>query len=268
MLKDRLIFSLMMDNGLYFLGRNFQLQKVGNLEWILENYDVDSILYSIDELIVLNVGRKEKDVKTFAKHLEELTKHCFMPVSAGGGIKSIEDAYTIINAGADKIVINSILITDKELVKNLVKIFGSQCIVASIDYKKENDVIKTFIKDGTTDSELLLDKAVQNAIDLGAGEIYLNSIAREGTGQGLDIETVKDMSLISTVPIVAAGGIERTDQFSEAINNANIKAVAASELLYFMGDSLSKARKNMDYNGCNMAKWGAPSEFAKLKYKN
>ncbi|MDY0193545.1 MAG: HisA/HisF-related TIM barrel protein [Aliarcobacter butzleri] len=267
MVKDRLIFSLLMDDGTYMLGRNFKLQKVGNLKWIIDNYDADSILYSIDELIVLNVARQDKNIKVFSKHLEELTKHCFMPVAAGGGISSMEDAYEVINAGADKIIINTILITDQQLVKDLVKVFGSQCIVASIDYKKEQDTIKTFIKNGSLDSKLDLYEALDNAIELGVGEIYLNSIAREGTGQGLDIQTVKEVSEKSKIPIIAAGGIERTDQFYEGIKESSVQAVAASDLLYFMGDSLSKARENMSLNGCNMAAWGTLSDFTKLQYK-
>ncbi len=265
MLKDRLIFSLLMQNGEYVLGRNFKLQKVGDLQWIIDNYDVDSILYSIDELIVVNVDREEKNIKIFSEHLAELTKYCFMPVAAGGGVSSIQDAYDILNAGADKIIINTILITNKKLVKDLVKIFGSQCVVASIDFKKEQSTIKTYIKNGTFDSELSLFEALDNAIGLGVGEVYLNSIGREGTGQGLDIETVREVSRRSKVPIIAAGGIERTDQFHEGIKKGEVQAVAASDLLYFMGDSLSKARDNMSANGCNMAKWGNLSEFKKLQ---
>lgn len=266
MLKDRLVFSLLMKNGEYMLGRNFRLQKVGNLQWIKDNYDVDSILYSIDELIVLNVDREEKNIKLFSEHLAKLTKHCFMPVAAGGGIYSIQDAYTVLNAGADKIIVNTILVENKQLVKDLVKIFGSQCIVASIDFKKEANTKKTYIKNGTEDSGLSLDKAIDNATDLGVGEIYLNSIDREGTGQGLDLEVVKEVAKKSKVPVIAAGGIERTDQFYEGIKKGEVKAVAASDLFYFMGDSLSKARNNMRANGCNMAKWGDISEFLQLQH--
>ena len=268
MLKDRLVFTLLMDNGQYYLGRNFKLQKVGDLEWILDNYDIDSILHSVDELIVLNVGREQKNTDTFAKHLEQLAQYCFMPVAAGGGIYSISDAYKIISAGADKIVVNSALITDKNLVRDLVKIFGSQCIVASIDYKEENDVIKTFIKDSTIDSGLNIYEAIDNAVGLGIGEIFLNSIAKEGTGQGLDIDLVKKVASKIAVPIVASGGIERTDQFSEALKGADIKAVAASDLLYFMGDSLSVAREYMIANDCDVAYWGTLAEFENLQNKN
>lgn len=265
MLKDRLIFSLLMQKGEYMLGRNFRLQKVGNLQWIKENYDVDSILSSIDELIVLNVGRDEKDTQMFAEHLTELTKHCFMPVAAGGGIYSVQDAYTVLNAGADKLIVNTILVKNRSLVKDLVKIFGSQCIVGSIDFKKE--ARKTFIKNGVEDSGLNLDQAIDNAIGLGVGEIYLNSIDREGTGQGLELEIVREVAMKSSVPIIAAGGIERTDQFQEGIKKGEVKAVAASDLFYFMGDSLSKARNAMISSDCNMAKWGDISEFLQLQHE-
>ncbi len=261
MVKDRLIFSLLMDNGTYMLARNFKLQKVGNLEWIQDNYDVDAILYSIDELLVLNVDREQKSLDTFTENLIELTKHCFMPVAAGGGIRSVEDAYQIINAGADKIILNSTLIKDKKLVKDLVKIFGSQCIVASIDYKIEDNQIKTYINNATEDSGLDIFEAVNNAIELNVGEIYLNSIGREGTGQGLDIETVRKVTDICKIPVIAAGGIERTDQFTQGIKDAGAQGVAASDLLYFMGDSLTVSRSSMQEDGCDMATWENVSEF-------
>ncbi|HBM15425.1 MAG TPA: imidazole glycerol phosphate synthase cyclase subunit [Lentisphaeria bacterium] len=265
MLKDRLIFSLLMQKGEYMLGRNFRLQRVGDLQWIKDNYDVDSILYSIDELVVLNVDRGDKDIAIFVEHLAKLTRHCFMPVAAGGGIASLEDAYTILNAGADKLIVNTVLIKNKPLLKDLVRSFGSQCIVGSIDFKKDGSYIRTFIKNGLEDSGLNLDQAIDNAIELGVGEIYLNSMDREGTGQGLELDIVRHVSERSSVPVIAAGGIERTDQFHEGIKKTGVKAVAASDLFYFMGDSLSKARNTMCLNGCDMAKWGDIAEFFQLQ---
>ena len=256
-----------MANGQYMLGRNFKLQKVGDLDWIQDNYEVDSILHSIDELVVLNVDRDGKNIDTFITHLTVLCKQCFMPVSAGGGVVSISNARKILKAGADKIIVNSILATDKALVKELVKVFGSQCIVASIDYKKEEGLLKTYIKDGSVSSDMTLDEAVENALKLGVGELYLNSIDREGTGQGLDINVLQSISKKSKVPVIAAGGVERTDQFQEGIKDADVQAVAASDLLYFMGDSLIEARESMTESGCNMAKWASLSEFEAL-HKN
>jgi len=257
MLKDRLIFTLLLQNGKYMLSRNFTLQEVGDLSWIKENYDVNSILYSIDELIVLNVARDDKNVDNFTKYLSELVFNCFMPVAAGGGVRNEEDAYKILNAGADKIVVNSMLVENKQLVKSLVKLFGSQCIVASIDYKDTGDEKKVFINNGSVNSNLSISEAVQNAIDLEVGEIFLNSINLDGTGQGLDLDIIKDISQKSPVPVIASGGVGRIDQFTEGIKKGHVKAVSTADLFNFMCDSLSLARKDMIEN-CNMAEWDMP----------
>ena len=95
MLKERLIFTLLMKNGSYQLSRNFNLQDVGNLKWIKKYYNFDAIAFAIDVLIVLNVEREEKNIKIFCKNLLKLNENCFMPIAAGGGIRSIEDAYLI-----------------------------------------------------------------------------------------------------------------------------------------------------------------------------
>jgi cyclase len=129
-LKPRLLFTLLIQHGTYMLSRNFRLQNVGDLNWLKDYYDFDAIAFSIDELVVLNVDRGEKDVKDFARHLSELVTNCFVPLAAGGGIRSLADAFTLMNAGADKLVVNTALVRQPELVSELVTTFGSQCVVA------------------------------------------------------------------------------------------------------------------------------------------
>ena len=149
MLKSRLIFTLLMKNGSYQLSRNFNLQDVGDLNWIIKYYNFDAIAFSIDELIVINVEKERKNIKFFCENLLKLNKNCFMPIAAGGGIRSLDDAHLILNSGADKLIVNTPLITQPSLVESLVETYGSQCIIASIDYKKyEDDNIDVFIENG------------------------------------------------------------------------------------------------------------------------
>lgn len=254
MSKSRLIFTLLMNDGEYMLSRNFSLQKVGDLKWIKEYYDFDAIAFSIDELIVLNVSREDKDLSKFAIKLLELNRTCFMPVAAGGGIRSLEDARLLLNSGADKLVVNSALREDKELVRSLVKVFGSQCIIASIDYKKNGDKTEVFISNGNKPTGLTIEQAVKNALELGCGEIYLTSMDQDGTGYGYDLEALKKIVNISKVPVIASGGVGKYGQLVEGIQTG-ADAVSTANLFNFIGDSLTEARKIMQGQGIEMASW-------------
>ena len=123
MLKSRLIFTLLLDAGYYNLSRNFRLQRVGDLKWVQENYDFDSIARSIDELIVLDVAKAEaSDIDALAVQVRCLGEQCFMPIAAGGGIRSLANAQKLFQAGADKLVLNSPYFEDPQLISELVRV--------------------------------------------------------------------------------------------------------------------------------------------------
>lgn len=237
------------------LSRNFSLQSVGDLGWIKEYYNFNAIAHSIDELVVLNVERGEKNINEFAKNLAELNKKCFMPIAAGGGIRKLEHAYQILDAGVDKLVINTSLITQPELVTLLVKTFGSQCVVASIDYKGSGDSTEVFIRDGSRSAGLTVEKAVEIALSLSCGEIYLTSIDRDGTGEGLDWETIKQIANKTSVPVIASGGVGKYDHFAGGILEANAQAVSSANLFNFIEDGLIEARVAMRKRKIDMAGW-------------
>ena len=128
MLKKRIIFTLLYQDGSFCLSRNFNLQKVGNLNWIKKNYDFSLITKSIDELIIINVSKDKKSIKNFIKNVEKLSKECFIPLSIGGKIDSLEIAKLYMNSGADKLVINTNLF-NINLLKKISNTFGEQCLV-------------------------------------------------------------------------------------------------------------------------------------------
>ena len=109
MLKKRLIFTLLLHDGIIQLSRNFSLQAVGNLDWLYSYYDFDSMAYSIDKLVLLNVSRTLKNIDEFSANVSSISKKCFMPIAAGGGISCIDDAYKILDAVADKLIVNTAL---------------------------------------------------------------------------------------------------------------------------------------------------------------
>ena len=265
MLKSRLIFALLMKNGSYQLSRNFNLQDVGDLNWIKKYYNFDAIAFSIDELIVVNVERGEKNVDLFCENLQKLNENCFMPITAGGGIRSMDDAYKILNSGADKIIVNTPLINQQNLVKSLVETFGSQCVIASIDFKKFDDRhVEVLIDNGSKSIDLSLDEAVKNAHDLGCGEIYLTSIEQDGTGYGYDLEILKHVVNISKIPVIASGGAGKYEHFADGVQKAGASAVSTANLFNFIADGLIKVRKTMINRGLGMATWDL--DFRKINF--
>jgi cyclase len=217
MLKKRLIFTLLYCNGSYMLSRNFRLQAVGDLEWLRENYDFDAIAQSIDELVVLDVTRGQRDTAVFAEHLRQLSSSYFLPIAAGGGVRTLEDGYRLLSANADKLVVNSALVDDPALVSALARTFGNQSVVASIDCRKTEAGYRAFIHNGETDSGLDLANAVSRAAVLGAGEIYLTSIDKDGTGFGYDEELVAQISGLTRLPLILSGGVGRYQHFCDGL---------------------------------------------------
>jgi len=235
--------------------RNFRLQKVGDINWLEKNYRFQKIAFSLDELIVLNASRGEKSILEFAKMINQLVDDVFIPIAAGGGIRSIEDAELLFKNGADKIILNSSLIDDKSLVETLVQKYGSQSIVASIDYRCTGDQHEVYIHDGTTKLDLSLQEYISYLEQLHIGEIYLNSIDQDGTGFGYDIKTIEEVARLITVPLIIAGGAGNELHLMEGLNSNNVSAVATANLFKFIGDGLPKAREKVIQSGQNIAKW-------------
>lgn len=255
MLRKRIIFTLIYDNGFFNQSRNFRLQKVGDIRWLENNYNFRNIAFSLDELIVLNASRKNKNISEFAKSLSRLVDNVFIPIAAGGGIKSLENAKLLFDNGADKIVVNTVNYTDKNLVKELIVKYGSQSIVASIDYKKIDEKLKVFIKDGTEEIDMELFEYIEYIQNLGVGEIYLNSVERDGTGFGYDFETIKRIAQTVSVPLIIAGGAGNEKHLEEGLRLEHVDAVATANLFNFIGDGLPNARKKLLEKNINLARW-------------
>ena len=255
MLRKRLIFTLIYSNGNFMLSRNFRLQKVGDLNWLEKHYSFKDIAFSIDELLILNATRYEKNIDQFSKTLQNVVSNIYVPVSAGGGIRSLEDAEILFSNGADKIVVNSLLHDNKQCIKDLVEKYGSQSIIASIDYKYENKNLAVYINDGTLKLDIPLEDYLKQVIQLNIGEIYINSIDKDGTGQGYDIERISQLIENIEIPVILSGGAGNASHLIEGINIPSVDAVATANLFNFIGDGLPKARSIMIQNNINLAKW-------------
>ena len=186
---------------------------------------------NVDELIVLDIDASLNDEPINTEIITDMANECFMPLTIGGGIKSIEDVYTVLGAGADKVSINSEAIKRPSFIKEIATIFGSQCVVCSIDIKRVDGVYKVFNKkEGLLEIDpLALAKEYEAQ---GAGEILLTSIDHEGTTQGYDLELLKLFSKELSIPIIINGGMGKPEHGLEALQHG-ADALAAAYIFHF-----------------------------------
>ena len=219
MLRKRIIFTLIYENGFFNQSRNFRLQKVGNIDWLEKNYRFQDVAFSLDEIVVLNASKSGKDIKFFSTILNRLVDDVFIPIAAGGGVNSIADAEMLFENGADP-----------NMVKEIVQHYGKQSVVASVDYINQD----VFIKNGVQKIDIPLDLYIKHIESLNVGEVYLNSIKQDGTGFGYDIKTIQKISSEIKIPLIVAGGAGNEKHLLEAINMEGVNAVATANLFNFI----------------------------------
>lgn len=269
MLKKRLIFTLLYNDGYFMLSRNFRLQKVGDFNWLQKNYDFSHISFSIDELIVLDVTRGKKKSDEFCNTLKKLTQGCFVPITAGGGIDNVETARSLLRSGADKVAINSILYENENIIEQLANEFGQQCIVASIDIKKSpNDSYQTWSQNGNKQQPESAAYWIETIAKYPIGELYLNSIDRDGTGQGYDLELLDLLPNHMSKPIILAGGAGNAKHLATGLTETRVDAVATAHLFNFIGDGLKKARHSLISDGIALPFWDTNERFLKEYTEN
>ncbi|NLQ05932.1 HisA/HisF-related TIM barrel protein [Cylindrospermopsis raciborskii] len=256
MLKKRIIFTLLYDSGSFMLSRNFRLQRVGNLDWLQRHYNFAHVSFFIDELIVLDVTRKERNLEDFCHTLQALTTGCFVPIAAGGGVRSLDQARSLLRSGADKIVVNSPLFDQPDLVQALASSFGQQCVVGSVDMKrKANGTYQIYTQSGSHPLEQSPQTALQWLSQDWVGELYLNSIDRDGTGQGYDFDLLDQLPVDCSVPVILAGGVGNGQQLAVGFADSRVDAVATAHLFNFVGDGLQRARQTLMDQGANLPVW-------------
>lgn len=257
MLKKRVIFTLLYANGNFMLSRNFRLQKVGDLRWLQKNYNFTQTAFSIDELIILDVTREERDAKKFGYHVSKIAEECFVPIAVGGGIRGVEQVRDLLHTGADKIVVNTLVDTCPEAINEIAAEFGSQCIVAAVDVKQTAQIYSVWTENGTKHQASSLAEWLNKMVKLPIGELYLNSMDRDGTGQGYLLDMLDQLPNPMTIPVIMAGGAGKHQHLSAALLDHRVDAVATANLFNFVGDGLTKSRNAMIASGLDLAKWDA-----------
>jgi len=256
MLKKRLIFTLLYNQGKFMLSRNFRLQKVGDLKWLQTNYNFSHISFSIDELIVLDVTRGERNTEAFCATMKVLAEGCFVPIAAGGGVRTVEHARTLLRSGADKVVVNTPLYENSDFITELASELGQQCIVASMDIKRAPD--GSYQAWAECGSKCLIGSAahwIEEVTNNAVGEIYLNSIDRDGTGQGYDLKLLDQLPPDMPKPVILAGGVGNATHLAEGLADRRADAVATAHLFNFVGDGLKQARQLLIKCGVDLPVW-------------
>lgn len=255
MLRKRVIFTLIYADGYFHQSRNFRLQRVGNLQWLEKNYKFQNIAGAIDELIVLNASKSNKDIIQFSEVVSKLVANVFIPIAAGGGIRTLQDAEKLFQNGADKIVLNSVLAENSALVNQLGQRFGSQAIVANIDVKKSDNEYAVYVNNGTRIIDGNLFDYLKFIQDQSIGEIYLNSIDKDGTGFGFDEDLMNFIEDSINLPLIIAGGAGNEEHLATGLDKPYINAVATANLFNFIGNGLPLARQRLIDSGYNLARW-------------
>jgi len=250
MLKKRVIPALLLKQGRMVKGVRFSnYRDTGDPKMAVRVYNSQDA----DELIFLNIDKQFKNKwSIFLNFLNLASEECFMPLTAGGGVNSVECVRDLLIAGADKVIITSASVYNSDIISSSAKIFGSQSIVAGIDYKKvENSYYVTaeLGQNITNLNPLLYAKKLES---LGAGEIFLNSVDRDGTMQGLDIELANEISLSVNIPVIIGGGAGNFMHLVDAFNKTSISGVVCASLFHFGDNNPIRARSYLKNKGIPM----------------
>ena len=229
-LTKRIIPCLDIKDGQTVKGINFvNIQAVGDPVELGSRY----AQMGADELVFLDITATHEKRKTFAELVTRIAKHINIPFTVGGGISSVEDVSVLLNAGADKISVNSAAVRNPQLINDLAKQFGSQCVVLAVDTKFVDGEWIVFLNGGRIPTEVRTYEWVKRAVDLGAGEILLTSMDHDGTKAGFAVELTRMVSESVSVPVIASGGAGHMDHFVDVFEQGKADAALAASLFHY-----------------------------------
>jgi cyclase len=206
----------------------------------------------VDELIALDIDAPRQERGPAVALLRDLADVCFMPFTAGGGISSLAHVDALLRAGADKVCVNSALVDSPELVRACAREFGSQCVVASIDALRLDGGWRACVGAGTRPTALEPAEAARVAAGLGAGEILLTSMDRDGTMEGYDVDLIASVAGAVDVPVIASGGAGEPHHFVEAVREGGADAVSAASIFHFTQHTPNDVKRHMRAEGIDV----------------
>jgi len=245
LLCKRIIPCLDVKDGRVVKGTNFiNLVDAGSPVELGEKYSKDGA----DELVFLDITASAEKRKTLFSLVKEVAEVIRIPFTVGGGISEIKDIEKLLRNGADKVSLNTSIIRNPDLITKASKQFGSQAIVAAIDIKLIGNSYKVFIKGGRDETDIEGLQWCRRAAELGAGEILLTSMDKDGTKDGYDLKFLKMLSESITIPVIASGGAGKKEDFLTAFKEANVDACLAASLFHFNILPIKELKKYLQEN--------------------
>lgn len=203
----------------------------------------------VDELILVDIEATREGKEPDYESIRDFSKECFVPFCVGGGIQNIEHIRQLLRAGADKVSINSAAYENIDLITEGATLFGSQCIVASIDCRKIDGEYHCYSHSGEKDTGYLLSDWAKKVVEAGAGEILLTSIELDGTMQGYDTEMIRMVTDVVNVPVIASGGAGNYEHMFQAVIEGGASAVAAASIYHFTEQTPKEAKEYLGERG-------------------
>lgn len=240
MLTKRIIPCLDVKDGRVVKGVNFiGLRDAGDPVEVAKRYDAEGA----DELTFLDITASHEERKTILDIVEKTAACVFMPLTVGGGVRTLEDIRNLLNAGADKVSINTAAIARPDFVQEAAEKFGSQCIVVAIDAKKVGSGFEIFTHGGRKATGIDAVQWAQKMESFGAGEILLTSMDRDGTRQGYDLPLTKTISDTTNIPVIASGGVGNLHHLYEGLTLGGAEAVLAASIFHYQEYTIAQAKK-------------------------
>lgn len=250
MLKKRLIACLLLRDGLIVQSFGFkQYLPIGRPRFPIEFV----VKWDVDEIVLLDISASPQGRGPDESVLEMLSQYCYVPLTVGGGIRSVDGVRGVIRAGADKACVNTHAIERPALISDIADVLGSQCVVVSMDCKRENDGrYQVYTESGSKASGWSAVDWARHCANLGAGEIFLNSIDRDGSREGYDIELIRSVADAVEIPVIACGGVGSFGHFAPGIIDGGASAVAAANIFHHIEHSTIFAKAHMLKSGVDV----------------
>jgi len=246
MVLKRVIHCLDVDAGSVVKGTNFvDIRDAGDPVELAERYDAEGA----DELVFLDITASHESRDAVVDLARRTADNVFIPFTIGGGIRSVEDAQAVLDAGADKVSVNSAALQRPELLNELAEVFGAQCVVIAVDAKRDGDSYGVFLNGGRVATGRDAVEWAAEATGRGAGEVLLTSMDRDGTSDGYELELTRAVADAVDVPVIASGGAGELAHLVEAITDGHADAVLCASIFHYGEHSVAEAKQKLDEAG-------------------
>jgi cyclase len=246
MLSKRIIACLDVRDGQVVKGVQFQqLRRAGDPAELARRYNVEGI----DEVVVLDITATIEDRQTLARTVRAVAGEIFLPLAVGGGIRSEADAAAVIDAGADKVSLNTAALRTPSLISTLARRYGSQAVIVAIDAKRHDERFAVYVRSGQSDAARDAVEWAREAESRGAGEILLTSMDRDGTRIGFDCELTAAVSDRVNIPVIASGGAGGFDHFVDVFTRGAADAALAASIFHYAESSVTDLKRHLQAHG-------------------